>query len=278
MKCKGCGLVYVNPCPTKEEVQHFYRQRGSDQSGTEGYFNEGYLADSEGHLIKARRVLKEIGNVKKGGTLLDIGCGGGFMVKVAEEAGWDATGIELSDNLVAYAQENLQASVLRADFDDAPFPDEHFDVITMFNVLSHLRNPSDTFTKINSILKKEGLFVFETGNKGALSTKEEGEVLGESWGTPDHLYHFSERTIAAVLEKTGFTAIGIERRDSVDIFLSPEKLAVRGRSGWKFVVKTILLRPRLTRKAIKSILRWRYFHNRIPCLSLTIYATKQGQG
>ncbi len=49
-----------------------------------------------------------------GGRLLDIGCGYGFFLKIAEEKGWEAVGVDLDPKGVAYAKERLRVNAFQA--------------------------------------------------------------------------------------------------------------------------------------------------------------------
>ena len=54
----------------------------------------------------------------------------------------------------------------------ANFPDEYFDVVVHFDLISHLTSPVKTFKIINRLLKPGGLHYFRTGNKGELTEKK----------------------------------------------------------------------------------------------------------
>lgn len=56
------------------------------------------------------------------GRLLDVGCGYGFFLKIAEVRGWEAIGLDLDPQGVAYAKESLRANALLGDLRDVHFP------------------------------------------------------------------------------------------------------------------------------------------------------------
>lgn len=123
---------------------------------------------------------------------------------MAHDHGWDVQGLEPIGANARHAIDEFGLDVKVISIEKAEFPDECFDVIVALDVLSHLENPAHFFMKVKRMLKDGGLFVFKTGNKGGMTTKKKGEIWGEAWLTPEHLYHFSEQTLSILVEKTGF--------------------------------------------------------------------------
>lgn len=144
----------------------------------------------------------------------------------------------------------------------------------MYNVLSHLYSPTKTLAEVGRILKNDGLFVLSTGNKGEFAKKENGEILGERWQTPEHLYHFSEKTLNYLLDKTGFKVEKLEKLDVVDLIFLPENLIRPSPSMIKTRLKKILLRYSFLRNLTKSVMKRYYFWGRTPCYSLTVYGVR----
>lgn len=67
------------------------------------------------------------------GTLLDVGCGRGEVLNLAERLGMRATGAEVVPALIA-----ADPRVVYGEAWALPFPDKHFDHVTMFDVMEHL--------------------------------------------------------------------------------------------------------------------------------------------
>jgi len=252
VRCKRCGLVYVNPRPVRtSETQHY--------ESTHEYLDyiQNYVTHKDAHLLKAKRMLKEIegiNNIK--GKLLEIGCAAGFFLKVAHDSGWDVQGLEPIESNARYAIDTFSLDVKSIPIEKAEFPVKCFDIVVAFDVLSHLKNPTEFFLKVKKMLKDEGLFVFKTGNKGAITTKKKAAILGEVWLTPDHLYHFSEHTLSVLIEKTGFKKKKIIREHIVDHLLSDENLMIRRDSCIKWHVKQVLLRFNFLKTLLSHILRF----------------------
>ena len=77
------------------------------------------------------------------GSVLDLGCGAGRISLYMAERGYQVTGTDVSEALLAAAREiawkqNLPITFVRAAGTSLPFPDEHFDMLIGFKVLCYI--------------------------------------------------------------------------------------------------------------------------------------------
>jgi 2-polyprenyl-3-methyl-5-hydroxy-6-metoxy-1,4-benzoquinol methylase len=206
-------------------------------------FIRDYTKHKNGHDFKFKKILKEIEELSSNkGKLLEIGCAAGFFLDYAQKMGWQVMGIEPEESMAKYAIEKFGLSVEISTIESVQLPENHFDLIIALNVLSHLQDPKGFFKKIYSMLKSDGLFVFQTGNKGDITSKEKGEILGESWLTPEHLYHFSEYSLNMLLSETGFRVKHLIKEHVIDHLLSEETLRLNRSSNAKWLLKKMLLK------------------------------------
>ena len=196
VRCKKCGLVYLNPRPTKQELGKFY---------PEEYFL-GH-ADTEGGIDKYQyQKMKKIKKFKSKGKILDVGCGTGYFLTVAKENGWETRGVEVSKIAASYARKKFSIDVFAGELLEAGYPDEYFDVVTLWHVLAHLPNPSETLAEVNRVLKKDGLLILTVPNIRGFQAK----IFKEFWfhlDVPRHLYFFDMDTLEQILRKNGFTIL-----------------------------------------------------------------------
>jgi 2-polyprenyl-3-methyl-5-hydroxy-6-metoxy-1,4-benzoquinol methylase len=142
------------------------------------------------------------------GRLLDIGCAGGFFLRLANDIGYDGYGIEVSQYAARHAREVLGLKVFNGTLAEANHPNDFFDVITMWDVLEHLADFRSTLTECHRVIRAGGILVVETLNAHSLLAK----VLGRKWHLfwpPYHLSYFTRETLRMALEKTGFTVLTI---------------------------------------------------------------------
>lgn len=205
VKCANCGLVYMNPRPTPDELSSLYPDEYdqytvavSDEPSRWTYFDRRY-----GLRKRCRSILRH----KRQGRLLDIGCAtGDFLDEMRHYPGWEVHGIELSKYASEYARSRLQLTVKTGTLDTVDYPEHSFDVITLWNVLEHLPDPLDTFKKVHRLLKTGGLLVFNTPNLDSLDAR----IFGPYWigyELPRHLFIFSRYTLNLLVKKSGFSIV-----------------------------------------------------------------------
>ncbi len=71
-------------------------------------------------------------------TVLDVGCGTGYLIKWLRWLGIDTHGVEISQYALDSAKESMKPYLKKADIIDLPYPDNKFDLVLTFDVLEHL--------------------------------------------------------------------------------------------------------------------------------------------
>lgn len=203
VKCRRCGLVYLNPRPTIDSIDVYY------SSGCE------YLSALEPtQLSWLKKKLVQYGlwkrcrpllRTQKPGTILDIGCGTGFFLAEMKRYHWHSVGIDLNANAVRVARETRQLEVYLGKVEEADFAENSFDAITMWDTLEHIHNPRGLLAKVHHILKPGGYLLVKVPSLDSLGAK----IFGEYWAgldAPRHMTVFSRQTLARLLRETGFNA------------------------------------------------------------------------
>lgn len=118
------------------------------------------------------RVLREIRF--PGETLLDVGCGGGFLSEEFAQDGFRVTGIDPSPKSIAAAAKHAAENGLEIRYEvgrgeKLPFPDASFDLVACCDVLEHVDDPVQVVREVARVLKPEGVFFFDTVNRTWLS-------------------------------------------------------------------------------------------------------------
>lgn len=203
MKCSSCGLIFNAVMPSEQELAMIYTEEyyKSGDSLVRGYSN--YLEDRSNITETATRRIKDIEKFKSGGSLLDVGCAFGFFLDVARERGWTTTGVEISQFAAEYAARELQLNVINHNIESWECQAMAYDVITMWDLVEHLRDPLGTLQKLASALKEDGILVLSTPDIDSLPAK----VMKEKWLgwklQNEHLYYFSYTTLEQMLWSAG---------------------------------------------------------------------------
>jgi len=236
-QCPQCDLLSIADVP------------GLDRRMTE--LEEGHYAGTRkvlgaGRQLEAERVLEDQfrGYVElaqkfvPNGSWLDIGCGAGLLLTLAQQAGYTGEGIELNADRRAAAAEVTGLPMHGLPVEDVHFIDNSFDVISLINVFSHLTSPAATLAELRRILKPAGVLVIATGEMTAGIQKSHMY----NWNLGDHLYFLGDRTMERYGEKVGFEVAHHERSWFPDLLYSRESLKSKGRSGLRNAVKTTILK------------------------------------
>lgn len=102
--------------------------------------------------------------------VLDIACGTGYGSFELSKTASRVTGVDISEESIAYAQANYQRDNLqfiRASATDDLFPEGSFDVICSFETIEHLeKEPRQAYlSNLRRWLKPDGLLLLSTPNK-----------------------------------------------------------------------------------------------------------------
>lgn len=157
VRCQGCGLLYRNPRPIGGDPRSLPGEAGGLED--EVRVREERVGARRSHQF--RRFLTRAGPP---GRLLDVGCGYGFFLKLAQEAGWDAVGVDLDPQAVAYAKDQLRVNALWGDLRDFHVSDGSFDLVTLWNVLECVPDPLDLLREIHRVLRPDGRVFIRTQN------------------------------------------------------------------------------------------------------------------
>ena len=158
-QCPNCGLVYISPRPTLAEISNIYEHENADMA-IEAHLRADFIK-----RLHARHTLGILKRHAGGGSLLEIGPGAGYFLRVAREAAFDVRGCELNPLQAEFINRRLGIPCEKALLEEA-FPGETFDVIYHCNVMSHLHDPVGVFHTTNRRLKPGGCVRLETGCAG----------------------------------------------------------------------------------------------------------------
>ncbi len=227
VRCRDCGLVYVNPQPGETEggyEEEFFLKEYKDVYGVD------YIEDRENIARIARARLDAIERYKQGGKLLDVGCAAGFLLDEARRRGWSSQGVEVSRFASEYARQKLQLDVFTGTLEEAGFPSEEFDVVVIYFLLEHLRDPLALLREVNRVLKLWGLVSVAVPNIAGLYFQlNRKSWIEERVRHQSHLYEFSPKSLKRILNKAGFRILSLtsEGKYARGHFLAPLVRALR---------------------------------------------------
>jgi len=225
-RCDGCGHGFMNPQPSWDELAPYY-------PATYQPYETSHAQEAADELViaEARRTgeFRHV-PIKPGDRVLDVGCGGGYFVRVANKLGAVARGVEPSQVGAERARaEGLD--VFHGTLEDfaGRSPGDRFDIITANHVVEHVPEPVVTLSAMKGLLAPGGFIWISVPNAACTFCR----TLKARWHSTDLPLHLMQ--------------------------FSPESLAEAGRrAGLKVASLTTYCLPRSTASSIRQVLRHRY--------------------
>jgi SAM-dependent methyltransferase len=188
-------------------------------------------------------LLAGLGVVRRGGRALDVGCSSGAWLEVVGEAGMRATGVEVGEQTAEDARRRgLDVRTGTLAQVAAELAGEHFDLITFWDVLEHLRDPREELALVAELLAPGGVVAATFPNIGGWYPRITYRLLGKPTGRweypelPVHLYDFSPATATRLLERVGFQVRAIKTLETPFEFYRETSLSISrlggGRRAW----------------------------------------------
>lgn len=194
VRCSQCGLVFMNPPISPEEIGRYYPDDYAPHQKTAS------SEDDQSRINLPRAIIQQLSADSK---VLDIGCGSGsFLHALRQKTGCQIFGLDLSDNAVRAARRNYGIRVFCGTLEGYPGDENTFDLITAWSFLEHVHDPMNVLTKVHHLMKPGGWFCMKTPNIRSLNAY----FFKEKWyplDCPRHLFLFSPSTIRRYCQKTG---------------------------------------------------------------------------
>lgn len=103
-------------------------------------------------------------------SLLDIGCGGGFLAEEFAKDGFEVTGMDPAERSIEAARKHASEVGLSIRYqvgrgEALPFPDKSFSVVACCDVLEHVDDVARVLQEVTRVLQPSGVFLFDTVNR-----------------------------------------------------------------------------------------------------------------
>lgn len=208
LKCSNCGLIFRFPLSSREELQKFYDQKIHLESRYFAGLRAKYRRDHPAVKLYCREFNK-IARLKKPGKILDVGCAYGVFLDLARQYGWKPFGVEIAQESSSYARKKFNFPVQNSTLEEANFRASSFSLVTMWDLIEHLTDPTATLKEVNRILEKDGMILIMTINIDSLIAKMANlnPRTRNFLYDRQHNYFYSNKTLFKALKKAGFERI-----------------------------------------------------------------------
>ena len=132
----------------------------------------------------SRKVLIQLNMNSEEINALEIGCGGGILSEEIARMGFNTTGIDPSEKSLNIAikhasDNNLNIKYEKGTGEKLQFQNSTFDVVFCCDVLEHVRDLPEVISEISRVLKKGGIFIYDTFNRTYFSKISAIKILQE---------------------------------------------------------------------------------------------------
>lgn len=228
-RCEHCATVFLNPRPSSESIGRAYqtyythdRHRSQLAASLKARWKNTRLSERFQRDIRprlpvpkplrawlARKAtsmalpfgIDELAS-RQPGTLMDVGCGSGKVLGLAQQLGWTVRGLELDPQAVEAAR-TRGLEVFPGGYERlSEFPNQ-FDVIMCSHVIEHVFDPVQMINLLHAALRPGGVLYLSTPN----SESDVHAAYGKHWRgleAPRHLVLFSQATLIALLVEADF--------------------------------------------------------------------------
>lgn len=206
--CKNCGLIFINPRPTKEMYAEFYKSdyrkavSGSDE-GDDAQFQKEFNFANYASLP----VLKKFLPAWSPKTIMELGSsyGGVLSAHLQNYPGSIGFGVEPLLKIGEYARQRTGATIYTSLFEDFK-PDSKYDLVILSRTLNHTLDPKENLTKIGRMLTENGIFALILQDPISNTIHIPFERVTEM----THPYMFTIESIQYLLGLSGLEVVGVQ--------------------------------------------------------------------
>ena len=224
ISCERCGFRHVLQLPTAEEQRAVY---------SENYYRDekpNYVArareDAEWQRLAWEDRLSLFEDLLERDTtrplsVLDIGCGPGWFLKIAADRGWKTQGVEPSQQAAEHAR-SLGLNIANVMFDETTVTSVgHADVVHLNNMLEHVADPIGLLRMAIGRAWPGGLICVGVPNDyNGLQEAVRASGSPPWWlAPPHHLNYFDFDTLETLLQRLGLEVLEALTSFPMELFL-----------------------------------------------------------
>lgn len=211
-ECRECGHIFLQTPASEEALAALYSQPAGEQSPQRTVYVNDELFETRVRQIAEPKVEFCRDVIPAGGLWVDVGCGTGELLTAVRESGWRVRGIETDVQEIAFGQS--RGLDIRCGDVLSIGPEEIGDanVLSLLNLLEHLRNPSALLSRLTEMLETDARVVLEVPRHPSLSSFVNlafPHLAYRHIYPPDHLHVFTEQSMEIMLECAGLKPVAV---------------------------------------------------------------------
>lgn len=189
VRCGACTHRYVEKVPSN--LNEVYDSQSYSQAVQELELSQQEYRKTRFGGERAAIVQGLFKSTRK--RILDVGCGWGYFLAALKDQGFDCYGIELSRPMADMCRKTYGLNVASVPIEDY-LPRMRFDLISLFGVVEHVKEPVSIIRKCGALLRKGGFVLIFTPNFESVAVKIQGPDANMIYPA-QHLHHFTRKSM-----------------------------------------------------------------------------------
>lgn len=188
-KCKNCNLKFATYKLNQAHLNKLYAS--SDEMLHASEFKNRYRS-----FLRAMSKSETIRSLQKASSnirILDVGCAEGSFLYASRIMGFEAQGIEPSQQLTEWGIRNHKLSIVQESFDSFGYPEAPYQIISLWDVIEHVESPKLLIRTLVPKISSGGLLIINTPIVDSFHAR----VLGKRWPfyLNVHTFYLSRETL-----------------------------------------------------------------------------------
>lgn len=200
--CANCGAQWQWPLKEEKDYEHlysdnYYRKIWGWSEATDAQVGKSKYATS-------KNFIKLLHSYKKGGKVLDIGCGLGYLLSFLQQDnyGYDVYGLELSSFAKEISEKRIEKGKIFQTLEKIKKKQLQFDAILLFDSMEHIPDQDKLFHDLDVLLASDGKVFVIMPDASSFTA----QLMGKYWieYKKDHVLFYTKMALQQQLKKKGY--------------------------------------------------------------------------
>lgn len=200
--CNTCGSMWQQKMP---------HQKTDDELYSADYYKKiwGYSKETDHLVAKSKWLVSQkfitlLHQYKKGGSVLEIGCGLGYFLSFLQKDSfcYDVHGLEISSFAQQISEDRVGKGRIFSSFQDIKKKNMLFDCLVFFDSMEHIADQNQLFEDIRIVLHEDGIVLVIMPDASSFVAR----LFGRHWleYKEDHVLFYTKKSFAQQLDQKGY--------------------------------------------------------------------------